>query len=454
MTEWNGLPPPQRYWSALAMWLAIVMAVLDSSIANVALPAIGLDLHARASEAIWAVNAYQLATVVTILPLASLGEYIGCRRIFSAGLVLFVLASIGCTFAHTLPQLIAARAVQGLGASGVMSMNAALVRYTFPHSQLGRWVGINASVVSLAAIAGPSIASAILAVASWQWLFAVNIPIGALAIVVAITSLPESPRAGRPLDWVAALLNVVAFSMIVVGVDIVTRGGAVLRGVVFLIIGAVAATFLVLRSLVDPRPLLPLDLLKAPLFASATITSISSFVAQMLAMVSLPFFLEGPLHMSQVTTGLLITPWPLAVAIAAPLAGHLVDRYSAAVLSGLGLLALTAGLVSLAFLPIHPSALDIVWRMFLCGFGFGFFQAPNNRTMLSSSPFDRVGAAGGMLATARLTGQTVGATIAAILFRMSGHGAIMALVVAALFALTSSSISFSRLLAKPEPAKA
>ena len=178
MTDWNGLPTPRRYWSVVAIWLAITMAVLDASIANVALPAIARDLHAAAAESIWVVNAYQLAIVVALLPLAALGELLGYRRVFQAGLVLFVLASLGCAFAHTLPELTAARAAQGFGAAGVMSVNGALVRFTYPHSQLGRGVGLNALVVSVAAALGPTVASAILAVGSWQWLFAVNVPIG------------------------------------------------------------------------------------------------------------------------------------------------------------------------------------------------------------------------------------------------------------------------------------
>jgi len=118
MTDWNGLPTPRRYWSVIAIWLAITMAVLDASIANVALPAIARDLHAAAAESIWVVNAYQLAIVVALLPLAALGEILEYRRIFQAGLILFVLASIGCTFAHTLPELTIARAAQGFGAAG------------------------------------------------------------------------------------------------------------------------------------------------------------------------------------------------------------------------------------------------------------------------------------------------------------------------------------------------
>jgi len=450
MTDWDGLPTPRRYWAVAAIWLAIVMAVLDSSIANVALPAIARDLHAAAAASIWVVNAYQLTIVVSLLPLAALGEIVSYRRVFMSGLVLFALASIGCTFARTLPELTLARAAQGFGAAGIMSINGALLRFTFPHSQLGRGVGLNALVVSVAAVLGPTIASAILAVASWQWLFAVNVPVGVAALLVGRLSLPESPKSGRSLDWIAAGLSVLAFGLIITGVDVLTRGGGELVGALEVLGGFVAGFALVRRSIGQPRPLAPIDLLRSPLFSLTVATSVASFATQMLAFVSLPFYFQGVLHRTQVETGLLMTPWPLAVGIAAPLAGRLADRYPAAVLSGVGLSALAAGMVLLGLLPPHAGMLDIGWRMGLCGLGFGFFQAPNNRTMLSAAPMERSGAAGGMLATARLTGQTTGTTLTAVLFRTGANGPVLALMLGAAFAATGAVVSLSRLLHRPK----
>jgi MFS transporter, DHA2 family, multidrug resistance protein len=450
MDNWNGLPRPRLYWSVATIWLALSMSVLDATIANVALPAIARDLHAAAAESIWVVNAYQLAILVTVLPLAALGEVVEFRRVFQGGLILFVLASIGCAFARTLPELAVARAVQGLGAAGIMSVNGALVRFTYPHAQLGRGVGLNALVVSVASVIGPSLASAILAVGSWQWLFAINVPIGLVALLTA-RSLPSSPRSGTSLDWTAAGLNVLTFGLIVVGIDVLTRGGVPLAGVLELTGGLLAGALLVRRSLSQARPLAPFDLLRSRPFTLTVLTSIASFTAQMLAFVALPFHMQGALHLNQVQTGLLITPWPLAVGVAAPIAGRLADRYPAAILGGIGLAALALGLALLATAPVHAGMIGVAWRMALCGLGFGFFQAPNNRTMLSSAPLARSGAAGGMLATARLTGQTAGATLTAILFRMSGGGPLLALAAGAAFAAAASIVSFSRLVDAPSP---
>jgi DHA2 family multidrug resistance protein-like MFS transporter len=444
MTDWNGLPTPRRYWTVLAIWLALVVAVLDATIANVALPAIARDLHAQAAESIWVINAYQLAIVVALLPLAALGEIIEYRRIFQSGLILFVIASIGCTFARTLPELTIARAVQGFGAAGIMSVNGALVRFTFPQNQLGRGIGLNALVVSAASVLGPSIASAILSVGSWQWLFAVNVPIGVAAWALGRRTLPESPRQDRKLDWIAAALNVGTFGLVIAGVDLFTRGGS-LFGLAIMAGGIGCGVALVRRSLSQPRPLAPVDLMRGRLFSLTVATSVASFAAQMLAFVALPFYLQGTLHRTQVETGLLITPWPLAVGVAAPIAGRLADRFPAAILGGIGLIGLAAGLTLLATMPADASGFGICARMALCGLGFGFFQAPNNRTMLTSAPLERSGAAGGMLATARLTGQTIGATLTAILFRLSGEGAVASLAAGAAFAAVASVVSFSRL---------
>jgi DHA2 family multidrug resistance protein-like MFS transporter len=172
----------------------------------------------------------------------------------------------------------------------------------------------------------------------------------------------------------------------------------------------------------------------------------------MLAFVALPFFLRDMLHENQVEIGLLITPWPLAVGVAAPLSGSLADRYPAAILGGLGLVVLAAGLVLLAVLPAGAGTGAVMWRMALCGLGFGFFQAPNNRAMLMAAPLERSGAAAGMLGTARLTGQTIGATLTAIAFGAAPALPGLPLVLAAAFAAGASLVSFGRLAAGPAPA--
>jgi MFS transporter, DHA2 family, multidrug resistance protein len=195
------------------------------------------------------------------------------------------------------------------------------------------------------------------------------------------------------------------------------------------------------------------DLLRIPVFALSVGTSVCSFAAQMLAFVSLPFMMQDTLGLSQVQTGLLMTPWPLVIIVAAPLSGVLSDHLSAGWLGGIGLAMLTVGLLLLATLGAHPEPMQIAWRMALCGAGFGIFQSPNNRTMLASAPRERSGGASGMLGTARLTGQTVGAALVALIFGVtSKHGPTLALYVAAAFAAAASVVSTMRVMQRAKPA--
>lgn len=445
MSEPDGLPTPRRYWSMLAIALAIVLSVLDGTIANVALPTIAEGLRADPADAVWVVNAYQIAVMIALLPLASLGDIVGYRRVYQGGMMVFTLASLACALSDSLTTLIVARVVQGLGAAGIMSVSGALVRYTYPHALLGRAVGINAFVVALSSALGPTVASAILAVASWPWLFGISVPIGVITLLIASRALPSSPRAARKFDLLAALLNALAFGLLIGGADALAHGASV-WAVLQILGGLLAAVVLVRRERSVAAPLIPLDLLRIRLFALSVATSVCSFASQMLAFVALPFHLQSAMGRSAVETGLLMTPWPLAVSVVAPIAGRLADRVSAGVLGGIGLMLLAVGLGLLAALSHDAPDSSIVWRMAVCGIGFGLFQAPNNRAMLGAAPRPRSGAAGGMLATARLLGQTAGATAVAMLFRMRPSQATsLALWAAACVAIAAALVSLLRL---------
>jgi DHA2 family multidrug resistance protein-like MFS transporter len=441
----DGLPIPQRYWAMLTVALALIMSVLDSSIANVALPTIATDVNASPADSIWVVNAYQLVITICLLPFASLGENYGYRRVYKVGLVVFTLGSLACAVSDSLATLTAARVVQGFGAAGIMSVNGALVRYIYPRRLLGRGLGLNALLVAVSSAVGPTVAAAILSVANWPWLFAVNVPIGVLAFLIALRSLPVNPLTGHRFDFVSAGLNAVAFGLLITGIDGFGRGGAQGLQFVELAVAGIAGVLLVRRQLSQPSPLLPVDLLRIPVFRLSILTSICSFTAQMLAYVALPFYLQRTLGRSEVATGLLMTPWPLTTGATAQLSGWLSDRYPSGILGAIGLAAMAIGLALLAMLPAHPSNLDIVWRMVICGFGFGMFQSPNNRTILSSAPRERSGGASGMLSTARLFGQTIGAASVALLFGFFGsHATVISIATGSAVAVLAAVVSLTR----------
>lgn len=444
----DGLPQPRRNWAMAVIALGMTMAVLDGAIANVALPTIAGDLHVNPASSIWVVNAFQLAMTISLLAFSSLGDIWGYKRVYVIGLSMFTITSLICALSDSFITLVIARGLQGFSAAAITSVNTALLRVIYPSRYLARGMGINGLIIAVAAAAGPTVAAGILAVANWPWLFAINVPIGVIAFIMGLKLLPQNPvkADGQRFDIPSAIMNALTFGLLICVIDgfahdihwyILVPGFAVM-----LVIG----WFFIRRQTHQAYPLLPVDLLHNRIFSLSLLTSVFSFIAQMLALVSIPFFFQRVLHLSEVATGLLLTPWPLATMITAPLAGRLMDRYNAGLLGGIGLAIFGVALLLLAMMPGHPSHIDIIWRMFLGGIGFGLFITPNNSTIIASAPRERSGGASGMLGMARLLGQTVGAAFVAVIFAMfSTHGMRYSLIVAAIIAIVSAVISSLRL---------
>ena len=410
----DGLPKGRRGLALSVLVIGTIMAVLDGSIANVALPTLARELRIDAAQSIWIVNAYQVAVMMLLLPFASLGDVLGLRKIYTLGIAIFTLGSFGCALATTLAVLLVWRVVQGIGAAALMSIAPALMRSIFPAAMLGTAVGISALTVASSSAAGPTIGGVILAVAPWPWLFAINVPLGLFDTALATRVLPRTPGTGARFDIPSALLSGPALALFVIGLDGIGRHVAVPIVCTMIGVGVALGIAFVRRQHRLAAPMLPLDLFAIPRFSLAATTSLCSFCAQGLAFVALPFLFQGAYGYSAFGAGLLFTPWPLAIALVAPIAGRLSDRIAPAKLATAGLAMLAIGLVLLANLGPHPRIVDIVWRAIVCGAGFGFFQAPNNRELLGSAPRNRTGSAGGILATARLTGQSLGAAGVAI----------------------------------------
>jgi DHA2 family multidrug resistance protein-like MFS transporter len=429
-----------------ALMVSIALAILDTAIANTALPSIARNLNAEPGPSIWIINSYQLAAVATLLPFAALGGAFGHRRVYVGGLVLFTVASAGCAFSTSLAQLVAARVVQGIGASAIMSVNTALIATLYPKPILGRGLGLNALVVGVSFALGPTAASLILSVGSWHLLFAVNVPIGVVATAFSLYTLPHSRNSSANFDIPAAVLTTIAFASLIYGLGAIAQGDPMANAMLAISVFAISLVALASYERGRQSPMLPLDLLKRPLFALSALTGFCAFAAQSLAFVALPFHLEHAFGFSAEETGFILTPWSAVVALMAPVAGRLSDRFESGYLGLLGLGSLAISIFVIALLPSSTPLLVLLGCMVLSGIGFGLFQAPNQKAIMSSAPDHRASGASGVVATARLIGQTTGAALVAFSFGISGeYGPNIALLLGAGFALAGGLASATRL---------
>jgi DHA2 family multidrug resistance protein-like MFS transporter len=408
-------PGPIGYRRALAIGCvlsALVLVVLDTVVVNVALPAIAHSLQISPSHSVRVVTAYQMALVMTLLPCAALGESLGYRRVYAVGIALFVFGSALCALAPSLSFLWVARFIQGFGGAAIMALSVALLRFIVPRRQLGRAIGWNTLAVALSSAAGPAVGALVLSSASWRWLFAINLPLGAL-VLLGTRGLPDVVGTARKLDLTSIALNAAVFAALIAGAQLMPE--QVTAATLVLAAAALGSFALVRREIPKPAPMIPLDLLREPFFRISVIASVCGFIGQSAAMISLPFYLQHGLGQDVFRTGLLMTPWPLAVALMAPIAGRLANRVSGAAMCAVGGALLALGLACAALLPLDVMPLALIPCVAVSGFGFGLFQVSNNRNMFLAAPRARSGAAGGMQSTARLTGQTLGSVIVSAL---------------------------------------
>ena len=396
--------------------------MIDQTIANTALPTIARDLHTSASASIWVINAYQLALTMAIIPLAQAGDILGYLRVNRVGMALFVLASLACLLARDLDTLIAARFLQGLAAAAITVTAQPILRQAYPASMLGRATGYNAMAVALGAAAGPVVSGVVLSVASWPWLFAINLPLGLIGLGLSF-AVPANPGSKTRFDLQSAVLCVLTFGIGALAFDGFGHGSIQLQDGVLLGVALVFGALFIRRQLELAVPMFGVDLFSRPAFTLATAAAYLSFVGQTIAYIALPFSFQTILGRTPLQVGLLLLPWLLAAAAMAPIAGPLADRFTSSRLAAIGLAIFTLGLLSLTLMGVANDTWQIVWRMALCGVGYGIFQSPNNRSLQQGAPPERAGAPQAVQAMARLTGQTTGAVIVAVVFGLTEHGA-------------------------------
>lgn len=415
----EGLPGPQRKLAMLVLVMGTLMAVLDGGIVNIALPTLARELQVPESRAVWVTNIYQLVTAASLLSFAALSRLVGRHRLYMGGLAVFTFASLCCALSDSLETLLMSRMLQGVGAAAMLSIGPSMYRVIFPSRLLGSVIGMGALVVAFGIAFGPSLGGLLLAVASWPWLFAINVPMGLMALWLGYRALPREAAQPGSFDWLGALLSAGMLGSFVFAIDQFGHGAPMIQAGLILGVSLGCAGLFVWRQRRARRPLVPPALFAEPRFSFAAVISMLAFTANGAAFVGLPFFFQSLMGLSPLQAALLFTPWPLALMVAGPLSGRLADRVNPAKLSSLGLGIFLLGMLSLALMSDDIAAWDSAWRTLLCGLGYGMFQAPNNREMIGSVSLDLSANASGVLASVRTFGQSLGTALVGIVLALS-----------------------------------
>ena len=420
------------------------MTTLDSSIVNIGLPAIARTFGVGVNGAIeWVIIGYLIIIAAVLLTFGRLADMIGRKVIYEAGLIVFVLGSIFCGAAGSLEFLIAARIFQGLGGALIFSVTIAMITSVFPASQRGRALGWNSVIIALGISAGPTIGGIITQYLSWRWIFYVNVPVGIIVLLATMRILTERMHRGRGrFDPLGAALFAVGLAALTLGLSFGQEWGWGSPGLLAsLAIGVIALTAAIFVERRVSDPILQLSLLTNRVFASANV----SFILCMLALFApgflLPFYFEELRGFSVIQSGLLLTPFPITLAIMAPISGSLADRIGSRWLSPVGLAIACIGLVFLSQIDAHSSLWDIIWRLIFTGVGQGLFQAPNTRAMMSAAPRSEQGVASGLLGTGRVIGQSLSVALAGSIFTGFGAATAGAILVTQGHALSASRVS-------------
>ncbi|WP_205511890.1 MFS transporter [Rhodopseudomonas sp. BR0M22] len=446
----TGFAAPRRYFAAAAILIGVLMAAIDSSIVNIALPSIAQALEVDSASVIWVANGYQVASASTMLIFASLGARLGERRFYAIGMVLFTLSSLGCAVSTTFAMLVFMRVAQGISYAIMISVGLGLYRAIFPPSALGMIFGLNALAFAIGTAVGPALGGLIISYLSWPWLFYINIPLGLVAIYFSISFLGLDSASETGFDFAGAFTSAGAFGLLVVAVDEIGRWSDLTVGLLLATSAILLAIFLFIQTKAK-SPLLPLDIFTQRRYSFAVLSSVTMFVSQGMALVALPFVLQHTYSYSVLTSSLIFTAWPLAVAICAPLSGSLSAKFNATHISTAGVALFCIGFASLAVLPRDATIVDLVWRIAICGVGYGFFLPPNNKEMFSNVEKRRAVTASGVLSTARTAGQSIGAALVAMIIVLSNGlagsagGSFIASVFGVACAICSLSALFSML---------
>jgi EmrB/QacA subfamily drug resistance transporter len=412
----------RRGWTLAIVSIGLFMVVLDNLVVNVALPSIHRDLGASIQALEWTVNAYVLSYAVLLLTGAALGDRFGRKRMFITGIALFTLSSAAAALAPSTDLLIAARAVQGIGAAIATPLTLTLLADAFPPERRGLALGVWSGISGIAVALGPLVGGAVIQASSWHWIFWINVPIGALLVPLAAARLSESRGPQRSFDLRGLVLASSGLLGIVYGlVRSQSLGWGSPQVVIALALGALLVVAFVYYELRTAEPMLPISFFADRGFAVTNAVSMSMYFGMFGSIFFLSQFLQDVLHNTPLQAGVKLLVWTGATMVVAPLAGYFSERHGSRqfLVAGLGLQAIALGwLATLA--GVDQSYGSMIVPFVLAGSGMALVFAPAANAVLSSVRTDQAGQASGATNAIRELGGVLGIAVLATVF--TSHG--------------------------------
>jgi EmrB/QacA subfamily drug resistance transporter len=418
-----------KKWQVLiTVGFGVFLATIDSSIVNISLPTLENDLHASFAAVQWVVLAYLLTITILLLGVGRLADMVGKKSLYISGFIVFMVGSFLCGISPRVELLIAFRVIQAIGGSFLMALGPALLVQGFPPDERGQALGISGLAVSLGIILGPTLGGLIISNFGWHWIFFVNIPVGIVAILIAIRSLPaDKAIQGEKFDFAGALFLFLFLTSLLFGLT-VSQDAGFLSPVTLLLFSAFAL-FLFLFVKTEGKvshPVVDLSLFQNAMFRVNLFTGMVTFIASAGTILLIPFYLQNVLQFDPEKAGLLMAVFPITMGISSPISGYLSDRYGFRLLTIIGLAVLSFSYFNLVHFSTQTTWLEFMIIYFPLGIGMGLFQSPNNSAILGTASPSRMGVVSGLLAITRTLGQTsgiaiIGALWTSLVFQKSGY---------------------------------
>jgi len=412
-------PHTHKWLILFAVGSALLMGTVDGSIVNVALPSLTTDLHTQFQIVQWAVLSFLMGLTVLMLMAGRLGDMVGKKRVFTIGLIVFVLFSGLCGFSPGIYWLIIFRFLQAVGATMIVALGVAIITEAWPVEERGKAIGISAGIISIGAAAGPALGGFILHALNWRWIFFVNIPIGLISLVLVRIYLPDfRPKdQAEKFDFLGAFFIGLTMLTFVLAMTLTQTQGLYSKPVVsLLILFAIALLSFIWVENHAAHPMLDLSLFRDSGFSLNLLTGFTTFVCISGILLLFPFYLQLVKRMDQQQIGLVMSVVPLSLVVLGPISGILADRMGTRSISLIGLATILASYIAMTRITVFTTPAHFILLTLPNGLGMAIFQSPNNTAIMSSAPRSRLGVANGMLSMSRTLGQLAGVSLLGAFF--------------------------------------